>query len=211
MKILIADDHELIAGGVVSYFAKQNPEIVVKCAKNKSELIYLLRQEEFTILLQDLQFGKDDGRELLELIKSIQPNLTTIIISSHIDSYSVKSAISVGFNGYISKNAPLSEMPLAIETVLNGEIYYSKDILDRANSIGQEDSIVLSDREKQVLFEIQNELSTKEIANKINLSEKTVEVYRSHLFSKFQVKNVAGLVKQAILHGYISPNGTNIN
>lgn len=213
MRILVADDHELIANGVISYYAANFPDFELSCAKNKSELVFQLREKEFDVLLQDLQFGKDDGRELLELVKSIQPEIKTLVLSSHIDSYSVKSAMAIGFDGYISKNAPVSEIPTAIDAILNGETYYSKDVAENVtnNNTNSNQGIVLSDREKQVLFDIQNELSTKEIANKIHLSEKTVEVYRSNLFSKFQVKNVAGLVKQSILHGYVSPTSNDEN
>lgn len=208
MKILVADDHELIANGVVAYYAANFPDTIIRQAKNKSELIFQLNQEAFDVLIQDLQFGKDDARELLQLIRGIQPSIKALILSTHIDHFSVKSCVSAGYQGYISKGAPISEIPLAIEQVLAGQTYFSKEVEERmqqANSgnILHQDIIELSEREKEVLFGIQNELSTKEIATKLFLSEKTIEAYRSNLLLKFGVKNVAGLVKQAILHGFI--------
>lgn len=209
MKILVADDHQLIANGVISYYQSNFPSYFVASAKNKSELVYQLNEQSFDILIQDLQFGKDDGRELLQLVKNIQPEIKTLILSSHIDEFSVKSAMAVGYNAYLSKGAPISEIQVAIEHILKKETYFSTDIRDKfangslKNSTA-ENEIVLTDREKEVLFGIQAELSTKEIAQKIHLSDKTVEAYRANLFMKFGVKNVAGLVKQSILKGYMN-------
>jgi len=209
MKILVADDHQLIANGVISYFQANFPSYFVASAKNKSELVYQLNQQAFDVLIQDLQFGKDDGRELLQLVKTIRPEIKTMILSSHIDEFSIKSAIAIGYNAYISKGAPMAELPIAIDCILKNETYYSTDIQERMRgnaskiAIG-EDEIHLTDREKEVLFGIQAELSTKEIAQKIHLSDKTVESYRANLFMKFGVKNVAGLVKQSILKGFIN-------
>lgn len=209
MKILVADDHELISGGVISYYSNHFPDVIVKSAKNKSELIFQLNETDFTILIQDLQFGKDDGRELLSLIKSIRPGIKTLILSSHIDPFSIKSAISSGFDGYVSKAAPIAELPNAIADILDGKTYFSTDVqmqFTEAAIKGEfsTGTVQLTDREKEVLMGIQEELSTKEIAQKLHLSEKTIEAYRSNLFMKFQVKNVAGLVKQAILNGFIN-------
>lgn len=209
MKILVADDHQLIANGVISYYQSNFPSYFVASAKNKSELVYQLNEQSFDILIQDLQFGKDDGRELLQLVKNIQPEIKTLILSSHIDEFSVKSAMAIGYNAYLSKGAPISEIQIAIEHILKNETYFSTDIRDKFASASlknssAENEIVLTDREKEVLFGIQAELSTKEIAQKIHLSDKTVEAYRANLFMKFGVKNVAGLVKQSILKGYMN-------
>ncbi len=209
MKILVADDHELISSGVISYYSIHYPEIIVKSAKNKSELIFQLNETDYTILIQDLQFGKDDGRELLSLIKTIRPDIKTLVLSSHIDPFSIKSAMSVGFDGYVSKSAPIAELPKAIEEILAGKSYFSSDVQTQfteaaINGDFSAGIIQLTDREKEVLKGIQDELSTKEIAQQLHLSEKTIEAYRANLFVKFQVKNVAGLVKQAILNGFIN-------
>lgn len=209
MKILVADDHELISGGVISYYANHFPDTLVKSAKNKSELTFQLNETDYSILIQDLQFGKDDGRELLSLVKSIRPSIKTLVLSSHTDPFSIKSAISSGFNGYISKGAPISEIPTAVATILDGKTYYSSDIQEQfmhsaVHGKAPKNAIQLTEREKEVLMSIQNEFSTKEIAQKLHLSEKTIEAYRSNLFVKFEVRNVAGLVKQAILNGYIN-------
>src|SRR5690606_2564619 len=122
------------------------------------------------------------------------------------DEFTVKSALAAGCSGYVSKSSPLEEILEAIQAITKGKQFVSKDIRDAmlTNLMnGESDKIKLTKRELEVLKAIQDELSTREIAEKLFLSEKTIEGYRSNLFLKFQVKNVAGLVKQAILQGYI--------
>lgn len=90
---------------------------------------------------------------------------------------------------------------------MDGQTFLSSDIKEKLSNsalFGKgANEISLSDREIKILLAIQNEFSTKEIAQQLHLSEKTIEAYRSNLFLKFEVKNVAGLVKKAILNGYI--------
>jgi len=208
MKIIVADDHALIGEGIISFFEENAPDFEVSFAKNKSKLIYLLKEESFDIIIQDVQFGEVDAREIIQEIRIIQPNIKIVALSSHIDAFTVKSVLATGVNSYVSKTSPLDELILAVKETLNDVNYISKDIRENiANSFlsDEKDSakIRLTKRELEVLDGIQNELSTKEIAAKLFISEKTIEGYRSSLLMKFQVKNVAGLMKKAILQGYI--------
>ncbi len=208
MKIIVADDHELIGEGIISFFEENAPEFEVYFAKNKSKLIYLLKEQSFDLIVQDVQFGEVDAREIIQEIHLIQPNIKIIALSSHIDAFTVKSVLATGINSYVSKTSPLEELILAVKDTLNGVKYISKDITENiANSFlsneKEKTKIRLTKRESEVLDGIQNELSTKEIAVKLFISEKTIEGYRSNLLMKFQVKNVAGLIKKAILQGFV--------
>lgn len=207
MNVLIADDHELIASGVIAYFQNKNHDWKFFSAKSRAEVIQTLRTNDIQIVLQDIQFGDVDGRQLMKEVLVDYPQLKFIALSSHVDDFTVKSAIAAGFCGYISKTAPLDEIESAIIEVIQNGNYISKDIKENMfNSLiaGKSDDLKLTKRELEVLLAIQDELSTKEIASKLFVSEKTVEGYRANLFLKFDVKNVAGLVKKAILKGYIS-------
>lgn len=207
MNVLIADDHELIPGGVIAYFESRNHPFSFYAAKSSSELFQFLAENRIDIILQDIQFGNVDGRQLMKDVALKYPEIKFIALSSHVDEFTVKSTMASGFMGYVSKSAPLSEIENALIEVQSGNNYISKDIKDKMlNSIltGKKDSIVLTKREKEVLLAIQDELSTKEIAAKLFVSEKTIEGYRANLFLKFEVKNVAGLVKKALLKGFIS-------
>lgn len=207
MNVLIADDHELISSGVIAYFESKEQPFSFYTAKSSSELLQCLTENQIDVVLQDIQFGAVDGRQLMKDVVLKYPQIKFIALSSHVDEFTVKSTMASGFMGYVSKSAPLSEIENALVEVQSGNNYVSKDIKDTMLSsilTGKKDAIVLTKREKEVLLAIQDELSTKEIAAKLFVSEKTIEGYRANLFLKFEVKNVAGLVKKALLKGFIS-------
>lgn len=208
MKILIGDDHELISSGIMAHFTSNGRTDEFKSAKNKQELIQHLNNETFDVLILDVQFGKDDARQIIREIDEMGINLKKIALSSYEDEMTVKSVLASGFQSYVSKRAPLHELIEAVEFVSKGEQYISKDLEKKLfASLFSKDAfsedIRLTKREKEVLAQIQAGLSTKKIAEKLFLSEKTVETYRSNLLLKFQVKNVASLVRESILKGFV--------
>lgn len=208
MKLLIGDDHELISMGIMSSFLSSGRTDEIKAAKNKTELLQFLKDETFDVLILDVQFGEDDARKVIKEVLTIQSEIFRIAISSFQDELTVKSVLAAGFQGYVSKTAPLSELVDAVTVVTSGEQYISKDLEKKlfASLFGKNDStgdIKLTKREKEVLEQIQAGLSTKEMAEKLFISEKTIETYRSNLLLKFQVKNVASLVRESILKGFV--------
>jgi DNA-binding NarL/FixJ family response regulator len=208
MKILIGDDHELISTGIIANFATKGRTDEFKTAKDKAELIQHLNNESFDVLILDVQFGNDDARKIIKEIDKMNTEMKRIALSSHEDELTVKSVIASGFQAYVSKQAPLEELIEAVEHVLRDEQYVSKELEKKlfASLFSKDsfsDEIRLTKREKEVLEQIQNGLSTKEMAEKLFLSEKTIETYRSNLLLKFQVKNVASLVRASILKGFI--------
>ena len=208
MYIIIADDHELIGRGILDFFKDNEPSYEVKYVKNKSELFFEIRSKAPDVLIQDIQFGKDDARVFIPEISTLCPAMKIIALSSHQEPEIVTSALSLGFHSYVSKQAPLKEILEAVRVTQKGESYVSQKleaILQQELEEFDEDNqpLKLTKREKEVLACIQNEQSTKEIALKLNLSEKTVEGYRANLFLKFNVKNVVGLVKKSIFHQHI--------
>jgi DNA-binding NarL/FixJ family response regulator len=208
MKLLIGDDHELISAGIIANFISNGRTDEFKTAKDKSELIKHLKNESFDVLILDVQFGKDDARQIIREIEEIRPEIKKIALSSYEDEMTVKSVLAAGFQSYVSKSAPLEELIEAVNSVSKDEQYISKDLKQKLFSSlfskdAFSDEVRLTKREKQVLEQIQAGLSTKEMAGKLFISEKTIETYRSNLLLKFKVKNVASLVRESILKGYI--------
>lgn len=208
MNILVSDDHQLILDGIGSYLKTSYPESTIFFAKNKSALIHELKTQEFDVLLQDIRLGNDDAREFIKDIFELQPNLKVIVVSTLFDTLTVKTILNQGVHGYVIKVDGLEEIQQAIEAVRRGEVYLSqalqKQLIDSSLSNSNDEAqIQLTQREREVLTEILNEKSTKAIAETLFISEKTVEGYRANLFVKFDVKNVAGLVKKAIIHGFM--------
>ncbi len=208
MNILVSDDHQLILDGIGSFLKSNYPESTVSFAKTKSALIHALKSQTFDILLQDVRLGNDDAREFIKEIFAVQPELKVIIVSTLFDTLTVKTLLNQGVHGYVIKVDGLEEIQQAIEAAQKGDVYLSQALQKQliSSSLTTNDSsqeVHLTQREREVLREILNEKSTKVIADTLSISEKTVEGYRANLFVKFDVKNVAGLVKKAILQGFM--------
>lgn len=209
IQIIIADDHALINKGVSSFLSETMENVAIFQAENKSQVIRLLKTEKIDIIIQDINFGKDDARKIAPEYFKVQNSIKLIALSSHVDQVSVKTTLAQNFLGYVSKSAPMSEIITAIHLAMKDERYISSDIKETlAKSIllndKEDENIQLTRKEKEVLFAIQNGLSSKEIAEKLFLSTKSIENYRSNLFQKFHVKNVAELVKESLLKGFIN-------
>jgi DNA-binding NarL/FixJ family response regulator len=208
MNLLIADDHELISVGIIANFVSKGRTDKFKTAKDKMELMQHLKNESFDVLILDVQFGNDDARQIIKEFDETNCDMKRIALSSHEDEMTVKSVLAAGFQAYVSKRAPLDELIDAVNAVIKGEKYISKELEKKlyaslfSNDAFSEE-IRLTKREKEVLGQIQEGLSTKQIAKKLFLSEKTVETYRSNLLLKFQVNNVASLVRESILKGFL--------
>ncbi len=207
MNILISDDHQLILDGIGTYIKTCYPSSEIAFAKTKSALIAALNNVQYDVLLQDIRLGNDDAREFMKDIFRIQPDIKVIVVSTLFDTVTVKTLLNQGAHGYVIKVDGLEEIHQAIEAVLNGETYLSaalqKQLIDTSLSSQAVGEVNLTAREQEVLKAILDEKSTKAIAESLFISEKTVEGYRANLFVKFDVKNVAGLVKKAIIQGFM--------
>lgn len=196
MKIIIADDHHLIVEGLKAAVQKSFPDFAISTAMNKKELFEILKSQKSDILIQDIKFGDTNAKDFIDELKSEYPKLKIILLSSVSDSVSIKQ-LSKKIDSYILKSESLDEIIAAINSLLEGTKYFSKESTKRLNDFKDED-IVLSRREKEVLTVIMKEKSIKEIAEELFISEKTVEMHRSNLFVKLDVKNLTGLIKKAI-------------
>ncbi|WP_430613951.1 LuxR C-terminal-related transcriptional regulator [Flavobacterium sp. JP2137] len=205
MKILIADDHSLIIEGFVNVIKNHDATMACFTASNKIELFEILKSQQIDILFQDILFGKTDARDFIKQIKTDFPMVKIIIISTLNDLFTLETVLKQGVDGYFVKSDSSREIINAIDTILEGNKYLSKDLLQQKNCSYtiKSNTIILTPREKEILCLILQERTTKEIAKKLFISDKTVENHRTNLFIKFGVKNLAGLVKCAILEGFL--------
>lgn len=203
MKIAIAEDHGLIVDGLRTLL-ESNGYAIVHAVDAKS-LTNLLNKETVDVLIQDIRFGSVDARKIIPSILETHPNLKILALTSLDDLASIQSVLATNIHGYVIKSESSSRIIEAIEIITSGKIYLSPEVQAvLVGKVGALPDVQLSEREKEVLKGILDEKSTKEIAETIFVSEKTVEHYRSSLFVKFDVKNVSGLVKKAILLGFYS-------
>lgn len=201
MNILIAEDHALIVEGLKSLLESNGYSVFH--APDERMLMHVLSDRQMDVLIQDIRFGKVDARMLIPSIREQFPEVKILVLTSLDDLASIQSILAANIHGYVIKSEPSNLILEAVEAIDTGKTYLSPEVQSvLVRKISPQSEIQLSEREKGVLKGILDEKSTKEIAESLFVSEKTVEHYRSNLFVKFDVKNVSGLVKKAILQGF---------
>lgn len=197
MKLIIADDHQLIINGLQSVLLDKFPNTEIDSAINKDKLFNLLKNKRYDILIQDLKFGEHNAVDFIKEIKLKHPHLKIIILSSISNSITITKLSNI-VDGYVVKSESLEQLSNAIENIVNGEKFFSSLAQKKMNQLQTSNEIILTRREKEVLEVTLQEKSIKEIAKILCISEKTVELHRNNLFVKLDVKNITGLVKKAI-------------
>lgn len=209
IKVIVVDDHQMFIDGI-SELIKGMPEIeIVGEANNGVDLIDLLSKQAADVILMDVNMPKMDGYEATKKLVSEYPETKVIMLTMHDSSAYIQKLIKAGASGYILKNTGKAELQAAIETVADGETYYSQKVTQRImqglqKKEKQKNAVVeLTDREKDVLKLIAEEFTTHEIADKLCISHHTVESHRKNLIAKLGVRNIAGLVKYAVENGVV--------
>ncbi len=211
IKVLLADDHEIILDGLKLILQQdQDVEIVGEAFDGEQVISELKRIPELDIVILDINMPKKDGIEVTKEIKAIYPEVKILILSMYNRKEFVKSLVEAGTDGYILKNAGKTELLKAIHSLAKGEPYYGAEITKTIMKGYQKSKIFdnpmdvnLSEREKEIVVLIANELTTHEIADKLFLSTHTIDTHRKNIMSKLDVKNAAGIVKFALQTGII--------
>lgn len=202
MKILLADDHFLVLDGLEVLLSTFEFVDKTQSVLNFMELKEVLKEQSFDVLLLDIHFGKHDGRAIIQEIKQLMPDMKVIALTSHSDSVTIKSSVNAGFDGYLLKIDGREEIEKALKAVMNDEKYFSpktRQVFFETQT--SKTKTELTEREKEILQLIVQEKTTKEIAEQLCISEKTVETHRASIMQKLEVKNIAGMVKKAIMQG----------
>lgn len=203
MKVAIVDDHPLIREGFKTAVLQAFPTAEVFTRSDRQTLFSLLEEEVIDILFLDIRLENDDARIFMNELKMRFSEVKIVIISSLSDISTIRAILRQGADGFLLKSDPKSEIARAIKKVFYEKTQFlSRGIkLDHDNLAEQHPE--LTPREKQILSLIIHGKTTKQISETLFISEKTVESHRSNLFRKFDVSNVARLVKKAILQGYM--------
>jgi DNA-binding NarL/FixJ family response regulator len=214
-RIVLVDDHALVRQGLAQLLNSRNELKVVGEGASAAEGIDLVRKHKPDLVILDVSLPKTDGLELVKQLKSELPNLAMLVISMHDESVYAERVLRAGARGYVMKKEPSEKIFAAIDQILRGEIYVSDrvkhDMLEFSVSgkrpAGEGDSVLdrLTDRELQVFQLLGNGISTREIAERLHLSVKTIETYRENLKVKLNVRNGAALVQRAIQWGKSQP------
>jgi DNA-binding NarL/FixJ family response regulator len=207
INLIIADDHTLFRKGIISFFDGDESISVIGEASHGLELIEMMDKFEVDVVLLDISMPVLDGIETSRRLKKDYPDTKIIMLTMHETQNYVRTLLEIGVDGYLLKTTSREELLTAIRTVLNGQSFYGGDVqktfMDSFNSDKVTSPIKLTRREKEVLLLICDEHNTNEIAEKLFISNHTVESHRKNLLSKTGSKNVAGLVKFALQNKFI--------
>ncbi len=200
VKILIADDHKLIRE--TYSFLLNNDErfqVVGECS-NGETAVELCRKLHPQVVIMDINLPGISGFEATDFIRKYSPDTKVLGVSMHNGLFYVKKMFQKGAAGYVTKNSSVEEMIKAIIAIQEGEKYVCpeiKNVLKEQFETGkdpQKDIESLSEREIEIAFLVKNGSSSKEIAEALKISERTVEVHRHNILKKLNLKNTAALV-----------------
>lgn len=205
-RLFIVDDHPIVRKGL-SQLINQEPDLVV-CgeADNAESALELLKKTKPDLAIVDISLRGIDGIELTKLIKARFTNVPVLVVSMHDESLFAERALRVGARGYIMKQEAIEKMMEAIRKVLRGELYVServsasivrKFVDGKAESVSSPEEL-LSDREMEVFQLIGQGFTTRQIADQLHVSVKTVESYRANIKEKLSLKNATELMKHAV-------------
>lgn len=209
IRLAIIDDHAVVLDGLKTMLNAFTNLEVVYTTQSGNELLEHFQSGVPDVLLMDIQMPEINGVDLCKQITKQHPSVKVIAFTSFDDSNYVKQIFRSGAKGYLLKNSDKHTIVKAIETVMQDEEYMDdsiKKILLQESITGQRRSIFevpLTKREKEILKLIAEGLSSQEIADKLYISLRTVETHRLNLNQKLDVKNTAGLVKEAIKRGLV--------
>ena len=204
LKIFIVDDHQILIDGIESMLkGVAEFEVVGKSLDGNLTLDYL-SENHVDVLLTDLYMPKMTGIELTQKVKKKFPEVKVLALSVSYDVSIVHDLIDAGISGFIIKTIGRNELIEAIHEVAKGNIYFSREVSNEIlrslsnRSEVDEGNYHLTDREIEIVKLIAQEFSNGEIANKLCISERTVETHRKNIYRKTNTKTIVGLIKYAV-------------
>jgi DNA-binding NarL/FixJ family response regulator len=205
-RLLIVDDHPMMRTGLAQLIDNEGDLKVCAEADNAGQAIDLVTRQRFDLALCDISLPDKNGLELIKDIRALRPELPILVVSMHDEMIYAERVLRAGGRGYIMKQEGGEKFLRAIRQVLGGKIYVSEKIssrlLENFSSRSPENSsspfAKLSDRELEVFQMIGQGIGTREIAEQLHLSVKTVEVHRANIKKKLGLKTAPDLVREAV-------------
>ena len=207
-KILVADDHPAIRNGVKLILKNEFSEVEFGEASNAVEIFKALKENNWDILILDMDMPGRNGLEVLKQLKSENNKIPVLVFSMHPAEQIAVRAIKSGAQGYLSKDSASEELGKAVHHVLGGKKYITPALAEQlANLVGNPSDKapheLLSDREYQTLLLIASGKTISQIAEELSLSVPTVSTYRARILEKMNFKNSAELTHYAISNGLL--------
>ncbi|HEX5003323.1 MAG TPA: response regulator transcription factor [Bacteroidia bacterium] len=213
ISVLIADDHQLFREGMESLLKKIPFVAEIHQAVNGKEVLDKLHERHFDIVFMDIRMPEMNGIETTRELSKMKSAARVIALTMLEDSHSIVSMFKAGAYGYLLKNTSFAELQDSINTILKGRKYFAKDIsqamMDRIVDLKTPSpralsKITLTAREKDVVSFVCRGFSSKDIADLLEISIKTVEKHRSNVYAKLSITNMADLAFYALDEGLVT-------
>jgi DNA-binding NarL/FixJ family response regulator len=205
-RILVVDDHPIVRQGLALMINRESDLVVCGEAEEATGAMHVLASSRPDVLIVDISLNGPDGLDLLKNIRLTHPTLPVLILSMHDESIYAERALRAGANGYIMKQEATEKVLIAVRRILNGEIYLSDRLANRmlkryitgSGTLRNSSIADLSDRELEVFRLIGEGHGTRQIAEELHLSIKTVESYQAHIKEKLSLRSARELMQHAI-------------
>lgn len=208
IRILLAEDHQMMSEGLRSLLEKEKEFEVLGEARNGRLAVQMTSELQPDIVIMDVGMKELNGIEATRQILARDGKAKILALSIHSETQFVIGMLQAGAQGYVLKDSAFTELAIAIRTILKGKTYLSPCIasimaenyvqLARDGIVGIS---VLTNREKEILQLLAEGLTTRKIADKLNVSVKTVNTHRQHIMDKVNIHSIAGLTKYALKEG----------
>jgi DNA-binding NarL/FixJ family response regulator len=208
MRVLLADDHQIVRQGLRGLLEKAG-HVVVGEAADGHEALKLARTLSPEVAVLDLSMPLLNGLDTAREMRRISPEIKTILLTMYTDKHYVLQAMKAGAKGYVLKSQAAEDLIRAIREISRGEVYLSPSVASSVVDayLDKTDTPLdpLTPRERQILQLIAEGNTTKEVARLLNISFKTAESHRNHIMKKLDIHEVATLVRYAIQQGLVHP------
>jgi len=214
IRVLLVDDHPMVLEGVRSSLLKHDRFEIVGEASNGPEALHRARESSPDVVVMDFTMPGMNGLEATTCLRTICPKTKVLILTVHEKAEFVREMIQSGAKGYVRKSTTPSEFVLAIDSVHRGDLFFKpevaqaffKEFVLNGGKMEDASSKQLSKREHQILSSIVEGLANKEIADRFQLSVRTVEKHRQKIMKKLDIHKATELVKFAITRGVVNLN-----
>jgi DNA-binding NarL/FixJ family response regulator len=205
-KIFVVDDHPIVRQGLGLLINREADMIVCGAAEEAQSALRAIPTLQPDVMVVDISLTGPDGLELVKTIRTRDANLPILVLSMHDESIYAERALRAGANGYIMKQEATEKVLVAIRRILRGDVYLSDRVSSkmlqqyvRGSTTARESPVAdLSDRELEVFRLVGEGHGTRQIAEELHLSVKTVETYQAHIKEKLSLRNARELVQHAI-------------
>lgn len=211
IRILIADDHPLIAEGIQNTFTDNDDFKVVQIVTNGKEALDAISEKIIDIVLLDINMPVMDGIECAKQIIQKYPEVKIAMLSMHQEASIIKNLIDIGVHGYMLKTIPSDELQTAIKTIYKGNNYFNADVTKALLSNNTSSSISyqqksplfdeLTNREKEIIKLVAQGNTNTQIGEELFISPRTVDTHRTNIMKKLDIHNVASLIRFAFKNG----------